>query len=57
MEPEPLAIGRPVEIRSAALAVLAVPAIVMMLQYAQSAIIPIVPGVLITMRWSRSSRG
>ena len=38
MEPEPLATGRPVEIRSAALAVLAVPAIVMMLQYAQSAI-------------------
>ena len=38
-EPEPLAIGRPVEIRRAALAVLA---IVMMLQYAQSAIIPIV---------------
>jgi len=41
-EPEPPAIGRPVEIRSAALAVLAVLAIVMMLQYAQSAIIPIV---------------
>jgi predicted PurR-regulated permease PerM len=47
-EPEPLAIGKPVEIRSVALAVLAVLAIVMMLQYAQSAIIPIVLGVLIS---------
>jgi len=43
---EPLAIRMPVDIRSVALTVLAVLAIVLMLQYAQAMIIPIVLGVL-----------
>jgi predicted PurR-regulated permease PerM len=45
---EPLAIRMPVDIRSAALTVLAALAIVLVLQYAQAMIIPIVLGVLIS---------
>jgi predicted PurR-regulated permease PerM len=45
---EPLALKMPVDIRSAALTVLAVLATVLVLQYAQSMIIPIVLGVLIS---------
>jgi predicted PurR-regulated permease PerM len=45
---EPLAIRMPVDIRSVALTVLAVLAIVLMLQYAQAMVIPIVLGVLIS---------
>ena len=45
---EPLAIRMPVDIRSAALTVLAGLAIVLVLQYAQAMIIPIVLGVLIS---------
>ena len=47
-EMKPIAIQSPVDIRSAALTVLAVIAIVLILQYAQSVIIPIVLGVLIS---------
>ena len=47
-EPEPLAIRIPVDIRSAALTVLAGLAIVLALQYAQAMIIPIVLGMLIS---------
>ena len=46
--PEALAIRMPVDIRSAALTVLAVLAIVLVLQYAQAMIIPIVLAVLIS---------
>jgi predicted PurR-regulated permease PerM len=46
--PEALAIRMPVDIRSAALTVLAVLAIVLVLQYAQAVIIPIVLAVLIS---------
>ena len=45
---EPLAIRMPVDIRSAALTILAALAIVLVLQYAQAMIIPIVLGVLIS---------
>jgi predicted PurR-regulated permease PerM len=47
-EDAPLMIRMPVDIRSAALTVLAVLAIVLVLQYAQAMIIPIVLGVLIS---------
>ena len=46
-DPQP-AIRMPVDIRSAALTVLAVLAVVMVLQYAQGMVIPIVLGVLIS---------
>jgi len=46
--PEPIAISMPVDIRSAALTVLAVLAIVLVLQYAQAMVIPIVLGILIS---------
>ena len=45
---EPLAIRMPVDIRSAALTILAGLAIILVLQYAQAMIIPIVLGVLIS---------
>jgi predicted PurR-regulated permease PerM len=45
-EPEPIAIRMPVDVRSAALTTLAVLALVMLLQYAQAMIIPIVLGIL-----------
>jgi len=47
-EPTPLTIRTPVNIRSAALTLLALLAIVLLLQYAQAMIIPIVLGVLIS---------
>ena len=47
-EPAPLTIRMPVNIRSTALTALAVLAIVLVLQYAQAVIIPIVLGVLIS---------
>jgi len=47
-EPEPPAERHPVDIRSAALTTLAVIAVVLLLQYAQGMIIPIVLGVLIS---------
>jgi len=47
-EQEPLAIRMPVDIRSTALMVLAVLAIVLLLQYAQAMVIPIVLGMLIS---------
>jgi len=47
-EPEEAAIRMPVDIRSAALTVLAVLAIILVLQYAQAMIIPIVLAVLIS---------
>ena len=47
-EPEPLTIRTPIDIRNAALAVIAVIAIVLTLQYAQAMIIPIVLGVLLS---------
>jgi predicted PurR-regulated permease PerM len=45
---EPLVIRMPVDIRSAALTILAVLAVILVLQYAQAVIIPIVLGVLIS---------
>jgi predicted PurR-regulated permease PerM len=47
-EPDPLVIRMPVDVRSAALTVLAVIAVILMLQYAQAMIIPIVLGLLIS---------
>lgn len=47
-QPEPPPVNTPVDVRSAALTILAVLAVVLMLQYAQSVIIPIVLGVLIS---------
>jgi predicted PurR-regulated permease PerM len=47
-QPEPIAIQMPVDVRSAALTVLAVLATILVLQYAQSMIIPIVLGLLIS---------
>ncbi len=47
-EPEPIAIRMPVDIRSAALTMLAGLALVLALQYAQAMIIPIVLGILIS---------
>jgi hypothetical protein len=47
-EAEPLTIRTPLDIRSAALTVLAVIAIVLTLQYAQAMLIPIVMGVLLS---------
>jgi predicted PurR-regulated permease PerM len=47
-EPEPFTIRTPIDIRSAALAVLAGIAIVLTLQYAQAMVIPIVLGVLLS---------
>jgi predicted PurR-regulated permease PerM len=47
-EEQPLAIRMPLDIRSTALTVLAVLAIVLVLQYAQAMVIPIVLGVLIS---------
>ncbi len=47
-EPEPLTIRMPVDIRSAALTALAVIAGILVLQYAQAMIIPIVLGLLIS---------
>jgi predicted PurR-regulated permease PerM len=46
--PEPVAARVPVDVRSAALTVLAVLAVVLVLQYAQAMLIPIVLGVLIS---------
>jgi predicted PurR-regulated permease PerM len=46
--PEPTAIRMPVDVRSAALTVLAVLATILVLQYAQAMIIPIVLGLLIS---------
>ena len=46
--PEPVAVRMPVDIRSAALTVLAVLATILVLQYAQAMIIPIVLGLLIS---------
>ncbi|HTK29744.1 MAG TPA: AI-2E family transporter [Vicinamibacterales bacterium] len=46
--PPPLAIEMPVDVRSAALTVLAVLAVVLVLQYAQAMVIPIVLSVLIS---------
>ena len=54
---EPLAIRMPVDIRSASLTVMAGLAIVLVLQYAQAMIIPIVLAVLTAMRSSRRSHG
>jgi len=47
-QPAPAAVTRPIDIRSAALTLLAGLAVVLMLQYAQAMIIPIVLGVLIS---------
>jgi predicted PurR-regulated permease PerM len=47
-EAEPLAIRMPVDIRSAALSVIAALALILVLQYAQSVLIPVVLGVLIS---------
>jgi predicted PurR-regulated permease PerM len=47
-EPEPIAIRMPVDIRSASLTVMAILAVILVLQYAQAMIIPIVLGVLIS---------
>lgn len=47
-EPDPLVIRMPVDVRSAALTVLAVIAVILMVQYAQAMIIPIVLGLLIS---------
>jgi len=47
-EPEPLVIRMPVDVRSAALTVLAVIAAILILQYAQAMIIPIVLALLIS---------
>ena len=47
-EPEPLTIRTPIDIRNAALTVIAVIAIVLTLQYAEAMIIPIVLGVLLS---------
>src|SRR5256885_152021 len=46
--PEPSAISMPVDVRSAALTLLATLALVVMLQYAQAMIIPIVLAVLVS---------
>jgi predicted PurR-regulated permease PerM len=47
-EPESWALSQPMNVRSAALIVLAVVAIILMLQYAQSMVIPIVLSMLIS---------
>src|SRR5262249_33046761 len=47
-EPEPPAVRMPVDIRSAALTVLAVLAAILVLQYSQAMVIPIVLGLLIS---------
>jgi predicted PurR-regulated permease PerM len=47
-EPEPVTTAGPIDIRSAALTVLAVLATILVLQYAQAMIIPIVLGILIS---------
>jgi len=47
-KPEPLVVQTPIDIRSVSITVLAVVAVVLMLQYAQSVIIPIVLSVLIS---------
>jgi predicted PurR-regulated permease PerM len=47
-EPQPLALPAPMNVRSAALIVLAVLAIILMLQYAQTMIIPIVLSLLLS---------
>jgi len=47
-EPEPVTAAGPIDVRSAALTVLAVLATILVLQYAQAMIIPIVLGILIS---------
>jgi predicted PurR-regulated permease PerM len=47
-EPEPVTTAGPIDVRSAALTVLAVLATILVLQYAQAMIIPIVLGILIS---------
>src|SRR3954453_7950084 len=47
-EPETVATAGPIDVRSAALTVLAVLATILVLQYAQAMIIPIVLGILIS---------
>src|SRR6478736_2078696 len=47
-EPEPLVIRMPIDVRSASLTVLAVATGLLFLQYAQSVLIPIVLGILIS---------
>jgi len=47
-EPEPVTMAGPIDVRSAALTVLAVLATILVLQYAQAMIIPIVLGILIS---------
>ena len=46
-EPGPISVGMPVDVRSVALTIVAVLALVIFLQYAQSVLIPIVLGILI----------
>lgn len=46
--PEPLVIHAPIDVRNISLSVIAVLAVVLMLQYAQSVLIPIVLGILIS---------
>jgi len=64
-EPEPLVIRMPVDIRGIALSVMAVLAAVLLLQYAQAVLIPVVLGILIAytlsplvdaLTWMRLSR-
>src|SRR5262247_3334743 len=51
-EPEPLVIRMPIDVRSASLTVLAVGGGLLIIQYAQSVLIPIVLGILISYAFS-----
>ena len=53
--PDPLVIRMPVDVRSLALSILAGLAVIIALQYAQSVLIPVVLGILLSYRPERQS--